>query len=364
MDKAPTIYDVAQVAGVSIATVSRVLQNPSVVKPVTQERVMAAIHELAYVPSGSARTLAARRNSSLGLFLPGFDGDSEADPCLHDQIAIIDDTGGPRSPARPMTYFDQVLYGAELEAWREGFALMTAIGRSTNQEDLLNNIAGRVDGLAVVARNFEDPVLKRLARRLPVVLVAGAAAGLNLDRVSVDNSRGMHTLVTHLLERNELRSVTFISGPEESSDASARLRGFKRAVAKYADRVVATITEPGVFSESRGRAVGERLIRSSQVGDAVICANDQLALGFLDACARHKISVPGDVLVSGFDGIDASRMSTPRLTSVEQPMIELGRAAISVLSERLADPSRPRQHRKLSVKIMLRESTAAATALG
>lgn len=360
--KTPTIYDVAEAAGVSIATVSRVLQNPSVVRPNTQERVMTAVHELAYVPSGSARTLAARRNSSLGLFLPGFDGGNATEVQSAHRTAIIDDIGGPRSPARPMTYFDQVLYGAELEASGEGFALMMAIGRGASQDKMLHSIAGRVDGLAVVASNFDDTVLERLARRLPLVLVAGAAHRLKLDRISVDNSGGMDALVTHLLATKKLTSVTFLAGPDDSADSAARLRGFKRAVARHTGAVEVTVTEAGEFSEERGRWAGRQLIDDGPLTDAVICANDQLALGFLDACAARGIAVPDDVIVSGFDGIDVSRMSTPRLTSVEQPMVELGREAMKVLSDRIADPGRPLVNRKLRVKIMLRESTEGPSA--
>ncbi len=163
MQKTATVYDVAAHAGVSIATVSRVFRRPDDVRASTRERVIDSVRALGYVPSGSARGLAARRTGVLGLFFPGFDaveevGDTEfTQPARADVVVDIPDsgTGRPR-----ILYFDEVLRGSELEAWRNGFALMVAVGRGTNPSGMVSDIAGRVDGLALLAQSVPDHVLR------------------------------------------------------------------------------------------------------------------------------------------------------------------------------------------------------------
>ncbi|WP_268921451.1 LacI family DNA-binding transcriptional regulator [Paramicrobacterium fandaimingii] len=359
MGKAPTVYDVAAKAGVSVATVSRVLHNPTAVRDKTRDRVMDIIQELAYLPSGSARTLATRRNGIFGLFFPGFDGIEQPGPVTptDSEITIVDDTESGYTVPRPNTYFDEVLFGAELEAWHSGFALMVAAGRGPSQEMILNNIAGHVDGLAVIARTVENDVLERVARRIPVVVVSGVPDDGAFDHVVVDNERGMHALVAHLIQTREIASLTYVSGPEDSPDNHERLRGFQSAVADSVRELRSTVTEHGDFTQERGFDLGSRLIDEGELSDVLVCGNDQLALGVLDACASRGVSVPRDVLVSGFDGIEATLQCIPRLTSVQQPMAALGRAAMRMLIARLDDPSREPQTEQLPVRILLRQST-------
>ena len=377
MTKAPTVYDVAAHAAVSIATVSRVLRRPDDVRPETRTRVLDSVRALGYVPSGAARGLAGRRHGVLGLFLPGHDAIDEPEPdwaVLTDssRIPLLDDrearvagpvaTGGHWSnPAN--LYFDEVLRGAEVESWRRGFALMVAAGRGSSRDVMVNDIAGRVDGLAVLARTVPDELLAHVSRRIPVVVLADSRPGDDLDHVSVDNVAGMRALTEFVLERHGVRDVAYVAGPADSPDEADRHRGFDEAVGAAGARdagggaPVRVRVEPGDFSRDGGRRAGEALLTSGEeLPRAVVCANDQTALGVLDVLGRAGVDVPGRVLVAGFDGIEAGRFSTPRLTTVRQPMGELGRVAVRSIVERLADPGRPPQRVTLPVEVLLRES--------
>ncbi|ROS57930.1 LacI family transcriptional regulator [Frigoribacterium sp. PhB160] len=377
--KAPTVYDVAAHAGVSIATVSRVLRRPDDVRAETRARVLDSVRTLGYVPSGAARGLAGRRHGVLGLFLPGHDGIDEPEPARPaaadaGRIPLIDDSEGRTAPpalpgpARHWSspsnlYFDEVLRGAEVESWRRGFALMVAAGRGSSRDVMVNDIAGRVDGLAVLARTVPDELLAHVSRRIPVVVLADSRPGDDLDHVSVDNVAGMRALTEFVLERHGVRDVAYVAGPADSPDEADRHRGFDEAVGAAGARdagggaPVRVRVEPGDFSRDGGRRAGEALLTSGEeLPRAVVCANDQTALGVLDVLGRAGVDVPGRVLVAGFDGIEAGRFSTPRLTTVRQPMGELGRVAVRSIVERLADPGRPPQRVTLPVEVLLRES--------
>jgi LacI family transcriptional regulator len=355
--KAPTVYDVAERSGVSIATVSRVFRSPATVREHTRERVLAAVNELGYVPSAAARGLAARRTNVIGLFFPGHDEtvpDRPVHPARGDTVPIVDDDAD-RFPDAENLYFDEVLRGAEIEAWRRGFALMVAAGRGTTREALVTDIAGRVDGLAVLARTVPDELLAYVARRIPVVILAGAQRADDFDHVSASNGPGMRTLANYVLQTHGVQDVIYIAGPADSPDDAERLSGFRSALA---DSGVAEADVPIVqsdFTREGGRRSAMRILAQRQPR-GILCSNDETALGVLDVLEQRGIRVPEDVLVTGFDGIAAGRTSRPPLTTVHQPMVELGRAAVHAITTRLDDPSLTPQSFTLPVEVVLRAS--------
>ena len=393
--KTPTVYDVAERAQVSIASVSRVLRAPDSVRKETRERVMEAVRFLGYVPSGNARGLAARRTNVIGLFFPGHDdvdGPAVAYPAASNEVPVVVDDGSAEVEVENL-YFDEVLRGAEIEAWRRGFALMVAAGRGASREALVNDIAGRVDGLAVLARTVSDELLAHVARRIPVVVLAGSERVDEFDHVSASNRAGMRALAGHVFAKHEPVATFYVSGPADSPDSTERLQGFEDAVSGAGVEGVEIVE--GDFSRERGRAVAEEIVarggfdklnqRRGREGSggvearagfdtrglagsvellnqhamgkvAVVCANDQMALGVLDVIDERGVRVPEDVVVTGFDGISAGRHSRPRLTTVHQPMVELGRAAIHAITARLDDPELGPQSLTLPVQVVLRES--------
>ncbi|MFF1571105.1 LacI family DNA-binding transcriptional regulator [Leifsonia sp. NPDC058292] len=367
MGKNATVYDVATHAGVSIATVSRVFSRPETVKDETRARVLSSVEALGYVPSGAARGLAARRTGVLGLFFPGLDAmDDIADISFDGGEAsagaatIVRDVAGA-ADTRPLNlYFDEVLRGSELEAWRSGFVLLVGVGRGETAHDTVRDMAGRVDGLVVLAGSASEEELAQLSRRIPVVVMAGPSRGDELDHVSVSNAEGMHALVAHLIDDLGARDITYVAGSEDSPDDVERWSGYRAALA---ERDLPTPEKPGLrgdFTREGGRRAGRELLARDHLPRAVVCANDQMALGVIDTARIAGVDVPGDLIVTGFDGIDAGRLSTPRLTTVRQPMERLGRAAVQALVRRLNAPERPAVAVRLPVEVILRESSEPA----
>ncbi len=373
MQKTATVYDVAAHAGVSIATVSRVFRRPADVRASTRETVLASVRALGYVPSASARGLAARRTGVLGLYFPDFDAveDADDDPTaegieVSDQqgnaaveVAVdIPDSGEIR---RPNLYFDEVLSGSELQAWRDGFTLMVGVGRGVNAGEIVADIAGRVDGLALLAGSVPDDVLTHLSRRIPIVLIAGARRDDAYDHVTVANTEGMYALTRHLIEDLGVRDAVYVSGPEGTPDDRERYEGYRRALADSGIDAGSLPLYRGDFSRARGREIAVEILAAGPPPRALVCSNDQMALGIMEELQARGIRVPEDSIVTGFDGIEEGRLSSPRLTTVQQPMVKLGRAAMRVMRSRLEDPAQSPIAVRLPVKLLLRESSEGAS---
>jgi DNA-binding LacI/PurR family transcriptional regulator len=387
MAKGPTVYHVAERAGVSIATVSFTFRQPEKVKASTRELVLAAADELGYVPSASARGLARGRTGALGLFafdylldpsagpggLGGLSG--QGGPGVPGGLQVGLPGGLPQDPARgadpkvgdskdgdsedgnlrlfPL-YVDEVQRGVELECWRRGQALLVGGGNPANNEAVLSDIAGRVDGLAVFPRSVPIEALARIARRIPVVEVSESVRNRSVDHVTVDNASGARAITEHLIQVHGLTELMFI-GAMPSSDNDERLNAFQGALA---DAGVKMRHEPR-YPAGGEIAVAETVRTICQEGSlpqAFVCATDQDALVVMDVLAACGVDMPKDVAVTGFDGIAAGRVIRPSLTTVRQPMERMGRTMVELLLDRLDHPDKPPVELKLPVRVVLRES--------
>ncbi|WP_123523787.1 LacI family DNA-binding transcriptional regulator [Streptomyces sp. 840.1] len=329
---APTVYDVAERSGVSIATVSRVYRTPDSVRAQTRERVLEAARELGYVPSGNARGLASRTTGVLGLCFPDYadpdaEADAEADSDADDAV---------------MLYSDQIIRGMERAARRHGYALLIAASLEGGPESLVAKVAGRVDGFAVLAQTVPTEDLEVISRRLPVVMLAGPREIDHLDHIVVANVDGERELTRHLIEDHGLRRLAFIAGDTDSPDAEARFRGFREACR---DAGIPVPDAPSVrttmMKQAEGEWAAERLLDADGPRpEAMLFANDQMAVGALRALARRGVRVPEDMAVTGFDGIPLSRIVQPPLTTVRQPIRQLGEQAVELLVQRLNNANR------------------------
>ncbi|MFF2652690.1 LacI family DNA-binding transcriptional regulator [Streptomyces sp. NPDC058045] len=331
MSTAPTVYDVAERSGVSIATVSRVYRNSDSVRAQTRERVLAAARELGYVPSGNARGLASRSTGVLGLCFPDY-----SDPDTESEAAAAD-----ADEDRAFTlYSDQIIRGMERAARRHGYALLIAASLRGGPESLVAKVAGRVDGFAVLSRTVPTEDLGLISRRQPVVMLAGPREEEeldHLDHIEVANADGQRELTRHLIEDHGLRRLAFVGTEETSPDAAARFLGYQQAcrgagvpVRDEADVLV------GMMTQAEGARAADLLLgREDLPPQAMVFANDQMAVGALHTLERRGVRVPEDVAVTGFDGIPLSRLVRPALTTVRQPMRRLGEAAVELLVERL-----------------------------
>jgi LacI family transcriptional regulator len=304
--------------------VSRVLAGHDRVRPETRERVLRAVAELGYVPSGAAQDLAGRRTAVLGLCFPDPVGDQD----------IMDNDA--------MYWYDEVIRGMERAARRSGYALLIAASHESDDINLVLTVAGRCDGLVILGGTAPLSTLEHIAARVPVVLLAAPPAAAEspglLDHLYVANAPGMRELTGHLLDGHGYRDVVFVAGPEDSADSNARLSGFHAALAERGLPGADAPVLRGDFTTAGGVAAVGALLRRRTVPRALVCANDQTAIGAMSALARAGLQVPADVAVTGFDGVHIGRHLHPGLTTVAQPMRELGETAVRLLQRRVGRP--------------------------
>jgi LacI family transcriptional regulator len=295
-----TIRDVARRAQVSVASVSRALNGSDNVSEGTKARVAEAVRELGYVPHAGARSLSLARTNAIGVVLPDLHGE----------------------------FFSEIVRGMDREASRRGYLLLLSNlhGRAEQAVLALRAMRGRVDGLIVMAPHLnEDELASALPAGLPSVLInTRDAAGRN-PSIHLDNRSGARAVVEHLVALGRARLV-HIAGPDGNIDAQERAEAFRAAAAEH--RVECEVVH-GDFEEESGRAAVEALIRAGHRFDALFAANDNMAIGALEALRDAGIRVPQDVAVAGFDDIPLARHLG--LTTVRVRIAELGERALGSL---------------------------------
>jgi len=308
-----SIKEVALKAGVSIATVSRVINDKGPVAVETRQRILAAIEQLRYVPHGAARSLITNQTDTIGVLLPDLYGE----------------------------FFSEVIRGVDLAARRNGFHVLISGFHSDRAEieAVLRALRGRVDGLIVLSPDVDAQGLRRnLPETLPVVLlntpvhrpVRAQGNGVAFDAINVDNHGGAFAMVRHLAALGH-RRIALIRGPAENADARERLRGYRDALRAEGIAPSPALEIPGDFSEDSGYRAGRQLLNLEPRPDAVFAANDSMAIGCLFALREAGVEVPGDVALAGFDDIPIARYVTPSLSSVHVPIAELGTRAMERL---------------------------------
>jgi LacI family transcriptional regulator len=326
-----TVRDVARHAGVSVATVSRVTHDDPVVTGATRERVLASMSALGYVPSALGRGLAYQRFHTLGVVLPGL--------------------GGP--------YFAALVQGAESVVADAGVAV-NVLGTHLRSDatQAVHQLAQRTDGLIVQGGTVPDDLLRTIAEALPVVLVAGDDP--ELLTVRTDGRTAARELTAHLLTEHGHRRLRFVGSPDGSPDTTARYAGFREALA------TAGLTEHGApvrhgLEARYGAMAARQLHGEGDLPDAVVCANDELAFGMLATLPGLGVSIPRDVAVVGFDDLDLAALASPTLTTVHQPVFDLGSTAAELVlaaSRRSRDAFEPLppDDRVLPTRAVYRES--------
>jgi LacI family transcriptional regulator len=333
-----TIYEVARRSGVSTATVSRVMHGGNGYSAATRDRVLATAAELGWLPNGTARGLARRRVGIVGVLFPDFSG------------------GGAAEEESPL-YVDQVIRGAERAATDAGDALLVAATRGSSGRELALSVASKVDGLVVVARSLPEHDIAALGRRLPVVVLSDRAGRrTKLDSVGVDNRDGTRAVVEHLVSAHGLRDIAFLAGPERSPDSSERFTGFRLAMRAAGLPVPARPRATGDFTVAGGADAMRRLLAERRVPQAIVCGNDEMAIGALEVLARAGLRIPDDVAVTGFDDVALARHVRPALTTVAQPMRAIGAEAVRAVLGRLADGHAPRRAVVLPTQLVIRRS--------
>lgn len=300
-----TIDDVAQRAGVSTATVSRVVNRTGTVSAQTTARVLTAISELNYIPQAAARGLASRKTHILGL--------------------ILDEIYGE--------FLQHLLRGVEMAVRESGFDLLISSVQATADSGTYAIGDHNTDGLLIYAYRLPDEKLKRLAEQhFPVVLLHRTPPPeIHIPTVTFANKSGARHLVDHLIETCGHRQIAFLSGPADIEDSYWREIGYRESLATHGIRFDPTLTGPGEFDEEVAWETVTEWIKQGIKPDAIFASDDEAALGAMIAIKEAGLEVPRDIAVAGFDDIRLARYLTPPLTTVRAPIEAAGRTGIEQL---------------------------------
>jgi LacI family transcriptional regulator len=328
-----TLRDVAELAQVSTATVSRALSGAKPVSPAVADQVRRAAEELGYAGNGIASALRRSRTDTVGMVVPSITNPFFTGLVEHVEHALQD-------------------------AGRQLFLCSSRSDPELEGQRLRSLVARQVDGIVIspVHGSLSTPAVQRAAAELPLVQVDRYVSGVDSDWVGVDDDAGLDLLLTHLASRG-VRSAAFVSSQLTNSSTELRVAGFHRHA-----RRLGVATGPvllGEYSIDWGREAGRRLLMRGPRPDAVVCADDLIALGVLQACTDAGVAVPGDVLVTGFDDIPFAAMSNPPLTTVRQPQAEIAAEAVRRLAGVLRDEHAPPSRVALRPSLTVRASTGS-----
>ena len=313
-----TIRDVARVAGVSVATVSRVFNDSGPVNPETRRRIRDVARELRYAPNSAARSLSMRRTATLGVLLPDLHGE----------------------------FFSEVIRGLDQTAQRHHYHLLVSSSHNDRAEvdAAIRAMRGRVDGLLLMSPDVDaEALIAELPDDLPAVLLNCATASPRFDSLDVDNFGGARAMVRHLLELGH-RRIAHIRGPARNHEAAERARGWRAALDEAGVAPDPALDLPGDFTDATGYVQARALLAGDARPTAIFAANDAMAIGALGAARDAGLRVPDDLAVAGFDDVPIARYVSPPLTTVHVGISELATHAAGTLIAALADPAghRPR----------------------
>lgn len=330
MTKTVTIHDIARAAGVSPSTVSRVLNDTTPVAPDKRLAVLTAVDQLKYRPNIVAQGLARGKTNAIGV--------------LTQNIA---------SP-----FYGELLKGLEQGLHGSGYHPMIANGnwdRDEEHEAIALLLARRVDGLIVLSGLLDDAELRQLAEQTALVVVGRSVAGLEQRCLRVDDFQGAYQATRYLIQLGHTR-IAHIAGMLSHRDAVDRRAGYCRALADAGIAVDDGLIVEGDFSEPSGLLAVEVLLMRGALFTAMVAANDQMAYGARLALYRRGIRVPEDISLIGFDDQPASAYTTPPLTTVRQPTVEMGRAAARAVLALIAGA--PPTPTTFATELVIRESAA------
>jgi LacI family transcriptional regulator len=329
----PTIYTVAERAGVSISTVSRVLNNQPLVKAETKARVLQAMEALGYRPSACARGLAANTTGTIAVVFPKLSG----------------------------PFFSALIHGAEIAASESGYHLLIygAAGAALGADNqTLGMLTTKVDGLILASPGVSRCYIRDLQRQnLPVVVLGQEPSGSDspVDSIQPDNVGGAEEAVTHLIGHG-CRRIAMIKGPAARTHASDREQGYRKALQEHGLPCYAELIVTGSFSEKSGYTAMQHLLRQDPIPDAVFAASDQMAIGAMAAIHESGLRVPEDIALVGFDDIETAQYAHPPLTTVHQDLLGQGQLAVNLLLARISGTESTVETRVLPAALVIRRS--------
>jgi LacI family transcriptional regulator len=328
-----TIVEVAAQAGVSFATVSRVINNDVHVSPETRQRVLAAMQRLGYVANRQARSLAGGKSNTIGLLVP--------------------DLG--------TAYIGEIIRGIDTELSLTGFDLIlyTTHRLATKESSYVANLArGMVDGLLLVLpRSPVDYIATLTRRNFPFVLIDHQGTGEDCSAVGATNWQGAYVATEYLISLGHTR-IGFITGSMDLGCAQDRLKGHRSALRTYHIPECPELVVEGNFDQPDGYAGASALLHLVDPPTAIFASNDVMAMGAMDAVRNLDLRIPDDISIVGFDNIPQSAMVYPPLTTVQQPLEQMGRVAAQMLIGILKDKDKDTNRIELPTDLIVRNSTS------
>ncbi len=297
-----TILDVSNYAGVSTATVSRVINKPELVDAKTRDLVTDAIAHLGYRPNQVARGLASRSSRTIGVVINNFSA----------------------------TYYGRMLDGVDRALRPLGYKTIAESSREASEgerEAWLSLLDRQCEAVVIHSDSLEDEELTLLLERYPTCVLMNRFLASHPERsIYLDNVRG-GALAARFLVKNGHRDMAMICGPDRFYEANDRARGFKEELARAGLTLAPELTVQGNFREQGGLEAMDTLLETRKPFTALFCHSDEMAAGALEACRRRDIGVPEQISIIGFDDLDVARHMTPKLTTIRQPLGDIGEAA-------------------------------------
>ena len=328
-----TIREVAKKAGVSVATVSRALNDSGLVVAKTETKIRKIARELNYIPSASARSLSIQKTETISLLLPDMYGD----------------------------FFSEIIRGADLAARNAKYHLLVSSSHSNTKEldAAVKTLSGRVDGMIIMSPHLESSThFRSVLEAMPTVILGPTRDLGKANYISIDNVGGARQVLQHLLKRGHTR-IAIIRGERDNVDAEERLSGYTDVLKESGIALSDENIVEGDFTEDSGYNAAARLLRQTIRPTAIVASNDSMAIGALRRLREENIGVPDEIAVTGFDDILISNYVHPALTTVHVDISQLGTLSVNLLMASLSQsqPQRPEQRYILPTELVVREST-------
>ena len=326
-----TIRDVAKKAGVSVATVSRVINNKDKVSEKTEQTVRQAIKELSYQPNSIARSLSSRKSNIVALIVPSINN----------------------------SFFPEVARAVEDIAQLNGYKVFLCNTDDSREKlvDYLDSLGSQfVDGLIIDSHNITREDLSDLSRLgIPVVMIDRVIDDGDYTSITVDNRAGGRLATEHLLEVG-CKKIAHVQGPKNEMNSVQRMWGYRDKVSKFPWFDESWIANAEFSVKSGYQATKELLMRHEDI-DGVFASNDLIAIGALKAAHEWGKKIPNELAIVGFDGIDMSELTVPGITTIQQPIYQIGELAMQELLSQIKNSNVKPKKYTLDIELVIREST-------
>jgi LacI family transcriptional regulator len=306
-----TIKELAEKANVSIATVSRALNDDPKVKEKTKKKILALAEEMNYNPNILARNFVKQKTNTIGLVMP----------------ELVDE------------FFTEIIRGVDEIAHAKGYYTMVS-GTHSNRtmiESIMNFMGnGIVDGMILMAPSLNDPIKKIIKNKTtPVVIVGCNKESERLDSVEIDHYRGAYEMTEYLIKEKSYKKIAHIAGPEINNDAIQRKNGYCDALKKNKLKVKKEWIADGGFTIKGGEEACRKILSAKSKPDVIFASNDMMAFGCYNVIKELGLKIPEEIAVTGYDNVFTSKYISPRLTTVDVPIYEAGKKAAEILIDKI-----------------------------